>query len=236
MTAQASNFRFQTGPSRISPDAGEGLFLHADSQTIPRGEPFVWYGGDSPQIHKAQECTDSTYCACRGGYFHVDARHHLSGKANDNFALSNSRMEWVTRRSANGARPFLMARRDIIPGEEITYQYGSRFWCNRKSLISGARKQSAAEPGSAGSRVPCVASSSSSQPLKDDTEETGTSVATPPAAAARHTKLLRGSASPKAEPHTKRSRSNPRATAEPISARANSPRRSARIAARRCAP
>ena len=118
-------------------NGGKGLFTIKKLKAL---EPIGWYEGD---VHSAEDCVDSSYCASLNGV-HVDPRKqfgYMLRYANDAYRnkhmKNNAKMEFILRRCGGGVIPwpFLYARIDIEPGEEILYSYGDKYWRKRKQLF-----------------------------------------------------------------------------------------------------
>lgn len=103
--------RFRVGRTRT----GLGLFAVAG---FAAGARVIEYTGERISIEEADR---------RGGryLFHVDDRHAIDASGRENLArYINHACRPNCEARTVGRRIYIFARRDIRPGEELTYNYG----------------------------------------------------------------------------------------------------------------
>jgi hypothetical protein len=132
--ATEKNMRYLESKQSGIRNGGTGLFTRKKLVSL---QPIGWYEGE---VHSGADCEDNTYCASLNG-IHIDPRKttDMLRYANDAYRnknkSNNAKMEFLLRKKGGGEMipwPFLYARVDIEPGNEILYSYGDKYWRNRK--------------------------------------------------------------------------------------------------------
>jgi SET domain-containing protein len=131
--------------SRRSTIHGRGVYAR---RAIPDGTRVVEYTGE--RITKAEAARRETERLARGQrgrddcvyIFELNARHDLDGRTRGNVArLINHACAPNCRVAVKRGRIWIVARRDIALGEELTFDYGFRFseWRNHACRCGGTR-------------------------------------------------------------------------------------------------
>ncbi len=131
--------------SRRSAIHGRGVYARC---AIPDGTRVVEYTGE--RITKAEAARRETQRLARGKrgqddcvyIFDLNRRHDLDGRTRGNVArLINHSCAPNCRVDVLRGRIWIIARRDIAPGEELTFDYGFRFseWRNHACRCGVAR-------------------------------------------------------------------------------------------------
>ncbi len=104
---------------RATPGAGLGLFA---VEEIPKGKCIIEYVGRV--ISKAEE-----YTIVSKYLFEIHSRKTIDGKARSNTArYVNHSCRANAEPEVRNHRVYIMSKRKIKPGEEITYDYGKEYW------------------------------------------------------------------------------------------------------------
>jgi uncharacterized protein len=130
--------------ARRSAIHGRGVYAH---RAIPDGTRVVEYTGE--RITKAEAARRETQRLGRGHrgqdncvyIFELNARHDLDGRSRGNVArLINHACAPNCRVEVLRGRIWIIARRDIAAGEELTFDYGFKFseWRHHACLCGGA--------------------------------------------------------------------------------------------------
>lgn len=131
--------------ARRSPIHGRGVYAR---RTIPDGTRIVEYTGE--RITKAESARRETHRLARRArgqdacvyIFELNARHDLDGRARGNVArLINHACAPNCRVDVQRGRIWIIARRDIAAGEELTFDYGFKFseWRHHACRCGGTR-------------------------------------------------------------------------------------------------
>lgn len=131
--------------SRRSAIHGRGVYAR---RAIPDGTPVVEYTGE--RITKAEAARRETQRLARRRrgqddcvyIFELNARHDLDGRNRDNIArLINHSCKPNCRVDVRRGRIWIVVRRDIAPGEELTFDYGFKFneWRHHACRCGSAR-------------------------------------------------------------------------------------------------
>jgi uncharacterized protein len=115
-----SSSRARLSPRVIVKRSSAGLGLFADA-SFKRGEQIVEYTG--PRLTNAQ-------ADVKGGRYlmAISSRKTIDGSGRDNIArYANHSCAPNCFAQSDRGRVFLIARRSIKPGEEITYNYGKEY-------------------------------------------------------------------------------------------------------------
>ncbi|MBU3668335.1 MAG: SET domain-containing protein [Candidatus Taylorbacteria bacterium] len=98
-----------------------GLGLYAVEE-IPKGICFIEYFG---RVIKGQE----EYTSRSKYLFEVHSRKTIDGRQRDNIArYINHSCRPNAEPETHKGRVYIFSRRKILPGEEITYDYGKEYW------------------------------------------------------------------------------------------------------------
>lgn len=131
--------------SRHSAIHGRGVYAR---RAIPDGTRVVEYTGE--RITKAEAAQRETQRLARRHrgqdgcvyIFELNARHDLDGRTRGNVArLINHSCAPNCRVEVLGGQIWIVARRDIAAGEELTFDYGFKFseWMHHACLCGDAR-------------------------------------------------------------------------------------------------
>jgi SET domain-containing protein len=108
---------------------GNGLFTKV---FIPKGSRIIEYKGTITTWEKVKNEADNPYIYFVKSNHVIDARHHpksLGRYANDAKGLVRKKDKSNNALfEADGLRVFMIATKDIHPGEEIFIQYGRDYW------------------------------------------------------------------------------------------------------------
>lgn len=124
--------------------AGKGLFTKS---FIPKGTRIVEYKGEVRTWDEARLDTTNGYIYFLKPNYVIDAHNlpkSLARYANDAKGLVRTKdKENNSRFQADGLRVFLVAARDIQPGEEILVAYGENYWntVRANNKIGKAKKE-----------------------------------------------------------------------------------------------
>lgn len=108
---------------------GNGLFTKI---FIPKASRILEYRGNITSWEKVKDDADNAYIYFVKPNHVIDARHHpksLGRYANDAKGLVSIKGKSNNAKFENdGLRVFMVATKDIHPGEEIFIQYGRDYW------------------------------------------------------------------------------------------------------------
>jgi uncharacterized protein len=119
-TASASGRRIQTRNSKVH---GKGVFAVA---ALAKGETLIEYTGELITWKQAlrrhpHDPTDPNHTF----YFHIDEKHVIDAKVGGNSSRwINHSCKPNCEADEEGGRVFIKAIRNILPGEELFYDYG----------------------------------------------------------------------------------------------------------------
>ncbi|MCX6186024.1 MAG: SET domain-containing protein [Bacteroidetes bacterium] len=132
--------------SKIS-GAGQGLFAE---ELIKRGEKVIEYTGDVITWKECQKRNESIKDGFGAYYFYisekkcVDAQNHLDSLARyANDAAGFVRIDGVrnnARYEIIKGKPFIVASRNLKPGDEIYVAYGKEYWDALRESGYGPKK------------------------------------------------------------------------------------------------
>lgn len=120
----------------ILPNAGMGLFA---KMVFKKGDTIIEYVGEMTTWEKVKDDAENNYI------FHIDDEHVIDAK-NDlksfgryvNDAAGLTRVKGVKNNAMyeeKGYQVFIIADKDILPGEEILVAYGKEYWQQIKENI-----------------------------------------------------------------------------------------------------
>jgi SET domain-containing protein len=114
-------YKVPQSPRLIRKKSRTGLGLFA-GEHIKKGAFIITYTGEKITADEADK---------RGGQylFELNAKWTLDGKGRENTArYINHSCKPNAEAEVKGHQVFITAKRTILPGEEITYDYGKEFW------------------------------------------------------------------------------------------------------------
>jgi uncharacterized protein len=126
--------------------AGKGLFTKV---LIPKGSRIVEYKGTVTTWDVVKDDPTNAYIYYVKPNHVIDARNHpkvLARYVNDAKGLVRTKGRNNNARFYNdGLRVFIIAEKDIQPGEEILVEYGKKYWDTVKKNLEIDRKNAIAD-------------------------------------------------------------------------------------------
>ena len=126
--------------------AGKGLFTKV---LIPKGSRIVEYKGTVTTWDVVKDDPTNAYIYYVKPNHVIDARNHpkvLARYVNDAKGLVRTKGRHNNARFYNdGLRVFIIAEKDIQPGEEILVEYGKKYWDTVKKNLEIDRKNAIAD-------------------------------------------------------------------------------------------